>query len=115
MTTGEIIKILRQQKGITQSEFSEILGVKKSSVQKYESGAVNNLKMEVLRKMLEFFKVPAWVFIFPERVEDLNSVYIDDAYISMPHKYRSLNDRGREKLAEYAKDLIDSGNYERKV
>ena len=115
MTTGKIIKILRQQKGLTQSEFSEILGVKKSSIQKYESGSVNNLKMDVLRKMVEFFQVPVWVFIFPERVGDLNSVYINDAYISMHHKYRSLNDRGREKVNEYVGDLVASGNYRREL
>ena len=119
MTTGKVIKFLRQQKGLTQSEFSEILGVKKSSVQKYENGSVNNLKIDVIRKLIEFFHVQAWIFIFPERigenVEDLKNVYLDDDAIYAHSQYRLLDDVGRKKLKEYVKDLVDSGNYQRKM
>ena len=119
MTTGKVIKFLRQQKGLTQSEFSEILDIKKSSVQKYESGSVNNLKMDVIRKLIEFFHAGTWIFIFPERIgesiDDLKNVYLDDDAIYTHIQYRLLDDVGRKKLKEYVKDLVDSVNYQRKV
>ena len=53
--TGEVIKYL------TQEELATKLWVNISSVQKYESGAVNNLKMETIR---DLFGIPPWILIF---------------------------------------------------
>lgn len=55
MQAGEIIKKLRQLNSLTQENFAKVLGVKKSSVQKYELGAVSNLKMETIRTICEEF------------------------------------------------------------
>ena len=42
--TGERIKKLRKEKGMTQQELVELLGVQKSAIAKYENGRVPNLK-----------------------------------------------------------------------
>ena len=38
MEMGDRIKFLRRQKGITQEELGQIVGVQKAAVQKWESG-----------------------------------------------------------------------------
>lgn len=38
MHTGKVIKFLRTYKNMTQDQLSDVLGVNKSSIQKYESG-----------------------------------------------------------------------------
>ena len=43
MTIGERIKRLRMEKNMTQEELGAILGVKKATIQKYESGEIRNL------------------------------------------------------------------------
>ena len=48
LNMSNIIKILRNQKGLTQDELGAYLGVKKSAIQKYESGAIVNLKSETI-------------------------------------------------------------------
>lgn len=116
MHTGKVIKILRKNKKLTQDQLSEILGVKKSSIQKYESGAVNNLKMQTLRDLCEYFNVPPWIFVFPERIQDENFVedfleLSDENFnLNLSYFYR-INRSGRVKVLIYARDLIASGNY----
>ena len=42
--TGERIKKLRKEKGLTQEQLGNLLGVKKSAIAKYENNRVENLK-----------------------------------------------------------------------
>ena len=100
METGELIKFLRKQEGLSQRELADILGVKLSSVQKYESGAVSNLKMETIKKLCNVFCISPALLVFPEKIKDSSDII----------KMR-LNEEGIQKVLEYAKDLADSGNY----
>lgn len=114
MNTGKIIKKLRQDAGLTQDELSAILNVNKSSIQKYESGAVSNLKMETIRTLCETFKVPPWVFVFPEYLTDydhLPKFKFKNNLTDSIHFALLLNEEGLTKILEYTRDLIDSGNY----
>lgn len=114
MHTGDIIKFLRNQKNLTQKDLAKILGVNLSSIQKYESGAVNNLKMETIRKLSDYFNLSPIVFIFSEDVE-LDSLltgrFVKGRYFNHTKTVMSLNDEGAAKVMEYAVDLLASGNY----
>lgn len=57
MTMGERIRQLRLEKGLTQEELGEIVGVKKAAVQKWESGLTKNLKRSTIEKLSSFFGV----------------------------------------------------------
>ena len=48
LTVGEIIKKLRIENNYTQSELAEKLGLKLSTMQKYESGAILNIKLKTM-------------------------------------------------------------------
>lgn len=60
---GLYIKKLRTERGMTQEELGKLVGVKKAAVQKWESGAVKNLKRETIAKLAEFFGVSAAAFV----------------------------------------------------
>ena len=61
-STGEIIKELRKQKGMTQEELGKVLGVQKSAIAKYENDHVVNLKRETIEKMATLFGVkPSYI------------------------------------------------------
>ena len=64
MSVGSTIKKLRLEKGMTQEELGKLLGVKKAAVQKYESGQVQNLKQDTIRKLCDVFGKNPAVFIF---------------------------------------------------
>ena len=78
---GNRIKQLRHEKGLTQEELGKRLGVQKAAVQKWESGAVKNLKRETLKKLSEIFEVSPAVFIesYDER-PNISAVYTDEIY-----------------------------------
>lgn len=51
MTTGEIIKSLRQRKGLSQEELGKLVGVKRAAINKYETGLVVNLRRDMIQKL----------------------------------------------------------------
>ena len=53
MTTGERIKQLRLELGLTQEELGAKLGVQRAAVQKYEKGTVKNIKRDALIRLAE--------------------------------------------------------------
>lgn len=115
MSTGKIIKTLRCKHGLTQDELATILEVKKSSIQKYEANDVPNLKVNTIRRLSDHFNVSANAFIFPERyrkIDVLIECKINERLLEHHQLLLSdLNDEGRKKVFEYAKDLKDSKNY----
>ena len=58
MTTGEKIRQLRRQAGMTQTELGEVLGVKKNAVSKWECGRVTDIPAGKIKAMGELFRVP---------------------------------------------------------
>ena len=66
MNVGMRIKQLRQERGWSQSELGEKLGVKKAAVQKWESGHVQNLKNSTIRQLCELFRKSPSFFIFDD-------------------------------------------------
>lgn len=51
MTTGEIIRTLRQQKGLSQEDLGKLVGVKRAAINKYETGLVVNLRRDMIQKL----------------------------------------------------------------
>ena len=119
LTVGEKIKELRLEKGLTQEELGEILGVKKAAIQKYESGQVQNLKQTTIKKLCETFnKYPAY-FIFDKYdtklekrlnyetkfIEAIEAQYGKDA-VSILEVIVDLDDYYLKKVIEYAEDMF---------
>lgn len=69
MDIGLKIKTARQEKGLTQEELGNILGVQKSAIAKYESGRVVNIKRSTLKKISDVLGIPPFELIFDEHKE----------------------------------------------
>lgn len=78
--TGERIKKLRKEKGLTQEQLGNMLGVKKSAIAKYENNRVENLKKDTIQKLSEIFDVPPSYFL---GIEESNQPIITDS-ITIP-------------------------------
>ena len=63
MNIGSLIKKLRTEHGYSQEELGSMLGVQRAAVQKWECGAVKNLKRETIKKLSEIFNIPPSSFI----------------------------------------------------
>lgn len=70
MTMAETIRMLRTQRGVTQEELGNIIGVQKSAIRKYESGLVENIPRSSIKKMADFFGVsPSYLMGWDEPKE----------------------------------------------
>ena len=109
MQTGEVIKFLRKKFDLTQDELAIKLQVNKSSIQKYESGAVSNLKMGTIRDLCRLFSVPPWVFVFPEHIRNKERLtFISEANVD---SQIILNELGMQKAIEYVRDISEIERY----
>lgn len=53
MTTGERIKALRLEKGLSQEELGRLVGVQRAAINKYEKGLVVNLKRDTANRLAQ--------------------------------------------------------------
>lgn len=60
---GNYIRKLRKEKGLTQEQLGEMIGVKKAAVQKWENGSVQNLKRATIKKLSDIFNVSPVTFV----------------------------------------------------
>jgi len=57
MTTGEKIRQLRKELGLTQEELGNLIGVQKAAINKYETGMVVNLKKSTIAALAKALHV----------------------------------------------------------
>jgi len=92
------IKKLRREKGLTQVQLAQELGVDQTSVSKWESGKANPTK-EYEDKLVEFFGVSVEVLMgleshehFPLRIlGDALGMGLPDAYINLLSEYSTCH------------------------
>ena len=63
MNIGQIIYNRRKELGLTMEQIGEFVGVGKSTVKKWESGAIANLKRDKIAKLSEILQLNPVVFI----------------------------------------------------
>ena len=107
LETGNIIRELRIKNGHTQNELADKLNISLSTMQKYESGNIVNLKLETLRELCNIFYVPPITFVFPNVEEHTKS----DILRWGLRQFGGLNETGCCKVIEYTKDLLKIEEY----
>ncbi len=117
MEIGKYIKYLREQKGISQEELGKVVGVQRAAVQKWESGATQNLKRITIQKLAEYFDVKPCGFVSDDLNEPsckaLCKINLQPTKQEPPilTKYNKLNNKGKEKTDSYVDDLLESPKY----
>lgn len=61
MSIGDIIKKIRTEKGLTQKQLGEKIGIAEANIRKYESGKLNP-KLQTLEKFAKGLDVPVSAF-----------------------------------------------------
>lgn len=83
MTTGEIIRELRQRKGLSQEELGKLVGVKRAAINKYETGLVVNLRRDMIQKLANALNTTPTVIMGWED-EDGNALNLPSNIEEMP-------------------------------
>ena len=109
---GANIKQKRKQKGLTQQELADMLGLQKSAIAKYENGRVQNIKRSTLEKMAAVLHcTPSFLMGFednPSIIEE-NTKTATDRTIRLSKYYelcQQLNNDNLDRLNKYAETLL---------
>lgn len=107
MNVGDLIKKTRLEKGMTQEELAEKVGVKKSAVAKWENNRVSEIKRSNL------FRLSQALSLDPNRLlgdinhdpvavaNELADIYIDPELRSMISLYKGLSSDKQAQVREY--------------
>lgn len=108
MEIGQKIKKARLEKGMTQQELGDIVGVQKSAIAKYESGRVVNIKRSTLQKIASALNIRPSELIFTESPRETADLHIkiltDHELMRAIQEYHSLSE-DKQKLV---RDIISS-------
>lgn len=109
MSIGSRMKARREELGMTQTQLAEKIGVTKGAIGNYETDA-NSPKASMMYKIFEALQCDA-NYLYQDDMFDAASVMLPKDEREMLRLYNQLNQEGKEKLADYADDLVRSGKY----
>ena len=109
MTTGERIKMLRKQKGISAESIAEKIGVSPSTIYRYENNDIASMKIDNLKSIAKILGVDASYLMGWQDLDTLASV--SGSELRLIELSRNLNTEGLSRLLSYAEDIIASGRY----
>lgn len=85
----------RKELGLTLEEVGNIVGVGKSTVRKWETGYIENMKRDKIELLAKALKTtPLFIMGIEERVTE-EVIELSDPEKEMLKKYRSLDEKGR--------------------
>ena len=105
MKTADKIKLLRLQKGMTQEELGDAIGVQKAAINKYEKGRVVNIKRSTLQKLANALGVA------PVDLLDDDETVIIDKDGNIVGASEIVRSEQQERLLHYF-DLLDTAKAE---
>ena len=101
------LKELRDQSGLTADEVGALIGKSGKTVNAWENNR-GQPDAEILIQLSDIYHIDNILAAFrPEGSDALSDLK------TLETKYRSLNQKGQEKLIDYADDLVCSGKYAR--
>ena len=110
----ERLKQARLDKGLTQEQLAELIGVAKSTLNGYEKG---NREPDFfkIKKLIEVLGVDANYLLCVDESETTKKAPAQNAGDALKgqllHNYDQLNELGREKLVDYSDDLTGNEKY----
>lgn len=109
---GSRIEARRQSLGLTMDHVASEIGVAKSTIQRYEKGTIEKMKLPVIEAIARVLNVsPAWLCGKAEFEASLPVCTLTAQEQQLISLSRQLNEEGQEKLLDYADDLVTSGKY----
>ena len=111
MELGQKIKQARLQKGLTQEELGNIVGLQKSAIAKYENGRVVNIKRSTLQKLAKALDLRGSDLIIesnPKEAATLHArVLMDTELMISIEQYYELSDEKKKMVRDLIRSLAE--------
>ncbi len=116
MTIGEKIATRRKELGLTLEEIGSAVGVGKSTVKKWESGYIANMRRDKIAALAKILQLSPAEFIGDEAENTIPTQ--SDVILTSDEKrlldyYRNFNEEGQEKLLDTASDMAQLDRYKK--
>lgn len=114
MFQPERLRQRRLDMGLTLEEVGRPLGISRSAVNKYERGVIKNIYTSVVEGFATVLRCsPGYLMGWTENPLDgiRPDISMSPDLSALSDALDQLNDEGREKLLDYASDLVASGRY----
>lgn len=103
---GLRIKSVREEKGMTLQEIATKIGVAKSTIQRYEAGTIDNIKLPIISSIANVLDVdPSWIIgkINERKQKNEKEYELKDAYFSFAKEMqeKNISDEDMEKLWQF--------------
>jgi transcriptional regulator with XRE-family HTH domain len=119
---GKRIEFRRKQLGLTLDDIAIEIGVARSTIQRYEKGSIEKIKLPVIEAIARVLDVnPAWLcgkaddMTVPGQTQKAPTPGPESLFsgteVTLVEKFRTLNTEGQEKVMDYTDDLIQTGIY----
>lgn len=109
MDIGKLIKDARLEKGLTQEQLGELVGVQKSAIAKYENGRVVNIKRSTLQKLAKALNLKGSDLVIganPKEAAELSAkVLIDSNLRELVELYSKLSDDDKKTAMDLVRRL----------
>ena len=119
---GERIKRLRSKKNMTLEELGNQVGVGKSTVRKWETGMIANMRRDKIAKLADALDVsPAYLMGWKDNSMETNQTASPFTQCqtkdeeSLVLSYRELNDINKKKSVTYTKNLLSTQRMENEL
>ena len=114
MNTGERIKRLRKELGISAEYIAEKIGVSPSTIYRYENNEISSMKVDNLKSIANLLGVDACYLLgWNSDLQDPSAATLSDPEQTLVDNFHQLNEEGQDKLIEYSEDLVSLGKYKK--
>lgn len=110
------ISTRRKQLGLTLEEVGNRVGVSKSTVKKWETGYIENMKRDkiaLLASVLEISPLELMGVKTENEIRPTISPSLTPSEQQLINNYRQLNEEGQEKLLDHSIDLVSLDRYKK--
>lgn len=109
MSFGSRLRERREALGLKQGELGKMLNITGSAIGNYENG-ISFPKADVLYKVFDVLQCDA-NFLFQDEMKKSADPCGSTLEKHLLNTFEQLNDEGKEKVVDYADDLIATGRY----
>ena len=109
MEIGQKIKKARLERGLTQQELGDLVGVQKSAIAKYENGRVVNIKRSTLQKITKALNIRPSELLFNDTPKDTANLHVkiitDFELMDAIKDYYLLSEENRKMVRDLIRSL----------
>jgi len=115
MTTfGDNLKAARMQKGVSQGQLADMMGIHSTHISRYERNQTIP-SVDVVKKLADLLEVSADVLVYGSADEKVRGRIQDDELLTMFTKAQSLDEDDRKSIKAMLKAFIFQKDLEQKL